>query len=142
MNLMPMGQGYFGGGVYLRPRDLLKLGVTYLDGGVWDGRRIVSRAWVEESTAQQIGPPQAQGRDGYAWHLNTLTSGGCSYREYEATGNGGQYLIVLPELDLALVFTGGDYGRYRIWRRWRDQLVPGFVIPAVTSRARSCGGVN
>jgi CubicO group peptidase (beta-lactamase class C family) len=130
VNLMPTGQAYFGGGMYLVPRDFLKLGVTYLNGGVWNGRRIVPRSWVQQSTAQQkVAAPGAA--DGYAWHLNTLTYGGRSVREYEANGNGGQFLIALPDLDLAVVFTGGDYNRYRVWRQWRDVLVPQYILAAV-----------
>ena len=43
---MPTGEGYLGGGAYVRPRDLLKIGQTYLDGGVWHGHRIVDADWV------------------------------------------------------------------------------------------------
>src|SRR6059036_630599 len=103
-NLMPTLEGYQGGGVRLRPRDLLKLGQAYLDGGVWDGRRLVSRAWVEQSTTQQV-PDSQQSADGYAWHRSTLRVGDKGYREYEANGNGGQFLMVVPELDLVVVFT-------------------------------------
>jgi CubicO group peptidase (beta-lactamase class C family) len=131
VNLMPTGQAYFGGGMQLVPRDLLKLGVAYLQGGLWNGRRIVTRAWVDQSTAQQVGPPGDADADGFGWHRHPLTIGGRTFREYEANGNGGQFLIVLPELDLAVVFTGGDYQRYGIWRRWRDVLVPQYVIAAV-----------
>jgi hypothetical protein len=38
---------------------------------------------------------------------------------------------VLPDLDLAVVFTGGDYNRYRVWRQWREVLVPQYVLAAV-----------
>lgn len=135
-NLSPALEGYLGGGAYLRPRDLLKLGQLYLDGGVWNGRRIVPRSWVARSTAKQIEWPYrdenvSAGVDGYAWHLNTLRSGGREYQEYEANGNGGQLLIVVPELDLVVVFTAGNYAFGGVWSRFRSELVSNAIIPAV-----------
>src|SRR5438105_10103482 len=46
INLMPTGEAYMAGGLYLRPRDELKLGQLYLSGGVWNGPRVVSKHWV------------------------------------------------------------------------------------------------
>jgi CubicO group peptidase (beta-lactamase class C family) len=128
-NLMPGGEGYLGGGVHLRPRDLLKLGRLYLDGGVWQGRRIVDSSWVRRSISHLVDGPYSA--DGYAWHLNTLKSGGREYREFEANGNGGQLLMVLPELDMSIVFTAGNYQAGGIWSRFRNELVPQRIIPAV-----------
>ena len=126
MNLMPDGQGYSGGGVHMRPRDLLKFGQLYLRGGDWRGRRVVSEKWVRESTAGQMDSPS--GSDGYGWHRNTLRANGRDYAEFEANGNGGQFLIVVPDLDLAVVFTAGNYGQYGVWRKFRDELVPKYVL--------------
>lgn len=145
-NLMPNGEGYLGGGAFLRPRDLLKLGQVYLDGGAWKGRRIVEASWVADSTRPRahispattgLSPDQFQmfygeGDDGYAWHLGQLRVGGRSYREYAATGNGGQLLIVVPELDLTVVFTGGNYLQGGIWNRWPQEIVGGVIIPAIS----------
>ena len=128
-NLMPSGDGYLGGGVQLRPRDLLKLGRMYLDGGVWQGRRIVDTSWVRRSTSRVVDGPY--GPDGYAWHLNTLKLGDSEYREYEANGNGGQFLIVLPELDISIVFTAANYQHGGIWTRFRSELVPQWIIAAL-----------
>jgi CubicO group peptidase (beta-lactamase class C family) len=50
-NIMPNGEGYLGGGVYARPRDFPKIGQVYLDGGVWQGSRIVDSSWVALSTS-------------------------------------------------------------------------------------------
>ncbi|HVF39871.1 MAG TPA: serine hydrolase, partial [Gemmatimonadaceae bacterium] len=135
-NLMPTQEGYTGGGVYMRPRDLMKIGQVYLAGGVWNGKRVVPKAWVERSIAKQVEwPAQSEnvsaGADGYAWHLNTLKSGMRVYREYEANGNGGQLLMVVPELELVVVFTAGNYGGYGVWGRFRDDLVPNAIIPAI-----------
>ena len=110
MNLMPSGEAYAGGGVSMRPRDFLKFGQMYLDGGVWKGRQIVSRAWVTRSTSRRIAAPNGS-TDGFGWHRYTLTSGSRTYQEYEASGNGGQFLMVVPDLDLVVVMTGGNYGR-------------------------------
>jgi CubicO group peptidase (beta-lactamase class C family) len=131
INLTPTGQMYGGGGVQMRPRDLLKFGQLYLDGGTWNGHRIVDRSWVETSTSRQITNPN--GSDGFAWHRYTLNVNGHAYQEYEASGNGGQFLIVVPELDIAVVITAGNYGQYGVWRTFRDQLVPRYVLAAADS---------
>ena len=132
-NLQPTLEGYLGGGLQVRPRDLLKIGQVYVAGGLWNGRRIVSADWVRRSTMQQVADT-AQSRDGFAWHRGVVTSGGRSYREYEANGNGGQFVIVLPELDLAVTFTAGNYLAYGVWGHFRDDLVANVIIPAIKDR--------
>jgi CubicO group peptidase (beta-lactamase class C family) len=144
-NLTPTGEGYQGGGAYLLPRDFLKVGQAYLDGGAWHGRRIVSADWVKLSTAphQDVSPattglsPDDFGnyyglaQDGYAWHLNKLKVGDRVFPDYEATGNGGQLLIVVPGADLVVAITAGNYGQGGIWTRWRDTIVAQQIIPAI-----------
>jgi CubicO group peptidase (beta-lactamase class C family) len=76
-------------------------------------------------------------QDGLAWHLVTLTSGGRTYRTYRAVGNGGQLLIVVPEVDLAVVFTGGNYNQGGVWLRWPQQIVGDEIIPAIRARPQS-----
>lgn len=121
VNLMPDGQAYSGGGIYMRPRDFIKLGQTYLDGGVWNGRRIVSKEWVKTSTEKA-----------YAWHRHVLNG----VQTYEASGNGGQFAIVVPDLDLVVAITAGNYGQYAVWRTFREELVPRFVLSAVRNAPR------
>ncbi len=144
-NLAPNGQGYLGGGAYMRPRDLLKVGQLYLNGGVWNGRRIVSRDWVAQSTAPQVAINESttgldaetfanialRGADGYAWHRYGVRLGDRLIEAYEANGNGGQFLIVVPEYDLVVVMTGGNYGQGGIWNRWRHEIVGDRIIAAL-----------
>jgi CubicO group peptidase (beta-lactamase class C family) len=138
LNLMPDGQAYMGGGAYLRPRDQLKLGQLYLDGGLWNGKRIVSKEWVGESTSvhSHFDPKYSLGQQheyGYGWHINDLKSGAKTYRAFAAGGNGGQFVIVVPDLDLVVGITGGSYGEFDQWYRWELELVPQFIIPAAVS---------
>ena len=151
-NLQPNDEGYLGGGAFLRPRDLLKVGQAYLNGGTWRNRRIVPSSWVARSTSPHIEISEAttgvdaktfaenyiKSADGYAWHLFELHSGERTYREFEANGNGGQFLIVVPELDLVVVFTAGNYRQGGIWNRYRFEIVPKEIIPAI--RVASAGG--
>ncbi len=132
INLMPTGEAYMGGGLHIRPRDELKLGQVYLDGGVWNGKRIVSHKWVEASTARH--PMNARGTDGYDWHTNDIRLGDRVFREYDASGNGGQLLMIVPELDLAVLFTAGNYNNYGVWRRFRDELLPRDILAAALAR--------
>lgn len=144
-NLTPNGEGYQGGGAYLLPRDFLKVGQAYLDGGAWHGRRIVGPDWVKLSTAahQEVSPATTGltpdefsnvyglAQDGYAWHLNRLKVGERVFPDYEAAGNGGQLLIVVPDADLVVAITAGNYGQGGIWTRWRDTIVAQQIIPAI-----------
>ena len=52
---------------------------------------------------------------------------------YAATGNGGQVLLVIPELELAVVFTGENYRQGSIWGRWGNKIGGGAIVPAIRS---------
>ena len=128
LNLMPLGNMYGGGGAYMRPRDFMKLGQVYLSGGRWNGRQVISREWVERSLQPHS---YLQGHNyGYGWHLGKYSVGGRTYGRAEAGGNGGQFVIIIPDLDLVVMFTAGNYGNFGTWSKFRDELVPQFIIPA------------
>ena len=131
MNLMPTGDAYMAGGIEMRPRDLLKLGQLYLDGGTWAGRRVVSAAWVKASW-QGASAFTPEHRYSHTWHIVDLKAGGKTYTLYEAGGNGGQFVIVSPELDLVVGFTAGNYGDFGTWYKFMTELVPQYVIPAAS----------
>ena len=50
---------------------------------------------------------------------------------YSATGNGGQLLVIVPDLDLVVAFNGGNYGDFRTWVAWRDALLPEYILWAI-----------
>ena len=134
LNLTPTGEAYLGGGTHIRSRDELKLGQLYLNGGVWNGKRVVSKHWVNVSVAPH--PMNAKGTDGYNWHTSSIKAGDRVYRQYEANGNGGQLLMVIPDLDLVVLFTAGNYSNYPVWRRFREELLPNYIISAIKDRIR------
>ncbi|HUO29711.1 MAG TPA: serine hydrolase [Bryobacteraceae bacterium] len=139
LNLTPTGDAYMGGGAYLRPRDELKIGQLYLAGGVWNGRRVVSEDWVKESTAHHSSftpamPDEGAHEYGYGWHIHHLRLGNRVFRDYAAEGNGGQFVIVVPDLDLVVGINGGSYGEFAKWYRWEFDLVPQYVLAATSNQ--------
>ena len=130
INLQPMGDAYLGGGIRLRPRDFLKLGQLYLNQGRWQDRQLLCPEWILRSTTPQASIYESDDY-GYAWWLKTYDFQGRKVRSYYASGNGGQLLIVLPELDTVILFMGGNYNNFATWGSFRDDLVPQYIIPSV-----------
>lgn len=104
---MPSGRADTGGHLHLRPRDMLKFGLLFLNQGEWNGRQLVSGEWVEESTRAH--GPAEEFEYGYLWWNKTWAVGGREIPSYFARGNGGQLIFVFPTLDTVIVFTAGEY---------------------------------
>jgi CubicO group peptidase (beta-lactamase class C family) len=122
LNLTPTGDWYLGGGAYVRPRDFLKIGQLFLDGGLWHGSRILPRSWIDRSWSARLTLGAGDGY-GYAWHVRSYLVDGTTYPAYEAQGNGGQILDVLPKLDLAVMISQGNYNNFATWGPTRDAIV-------------------
>jgi CubicO group peptidase (beta-lactamase class C family) len=93
------------GDLAMHPRDAAKIGFLYLQGGVWDGRRILSPEWVAEATTPQVRTGRAEDY-GYGWWVSPPGEEPAFFR---ADGDGGQRILVVPSLDLVIVTTGGRY---------------------------------
>jgi CubicO group peptidase (beta-lactamase class C family) len=100
----PTGLADTEGGLYLKPRDLAKIGQLFLKNGVWEGKQIVRADWVTTSVAPAI-PVSASVRYGLKWWLYPYGDG-TSRLAWCGSGFGGQMPIVLPDYDMVLVFTG------------------------------------
>ena len=85
------------GGLYLRPRDMAKLGYLYLHGGLWDGQQLIPADYVAASTAWQVAREAGTGY-GYQWNVS-------DQGYFWVDGHGGQFIIIMPEHDLVAVFT-------------------------------------
>jgi CubicO group peptidase (beta-lactamase class C family) len=101
---------YFGGNdMYLTPREMLELGTLYLDGGVAKGRQIVPRAWVDSSAVPRTVSPFNGNRYGYGWWIRDARGHDVIY----AWGYGGQFIFVVPSLELVVVTTSDPNARTR-----------------------------
>jgi CubicO group peptidase (beta-lactamase class C family) len=115
-------------GLTLSSRDMAKIGYLYLHRGQWNNTQIVPAPWVEASTTKHMetkGLMNAAEDDGYGYLWWTDSFGG-----YSAHGFGGQYIFVLPKLDMIVVFTSGlknaDFPA-------PHELLKTFMLPAAQS---------
>jgi CubicO group peptidase (beta-lactamase class C family) len=100
-----------GGGLHLRPRDMAKLGQLVLAGGRWNDRQVVSKEWIDISTTAKFKATDNQSY-GYLWWLGRARLNGREIQWIGALGRGGQYIRIVPELDLVVAVTGGYYEDY------------------------------
>lgn len=89
-----------GNGITMTARDAARFGQLYLDGGIWNGKQLISQEWLEQSTSvQNAGPGGSTGEYGLSWWVRSFNG----YDSYYAFGAWGQYIFVVPELDLVTV---------------------------------------
>ena len=117
------------------PRDMARFGYLYLRDGLVDGRQIVPAEWVGESLRNQIHPDnhartlQSWGY-GYLWWTSEL--GG--YQTACAAGFAGQYILLIPALDMVIVTTAelpDTYEQAHEQEDWMIVLIRDFILPAV-----------
>jgi CubicO group peptidase (beta-lactamase class C family) len=120
------------GGVSLRPRDMGKLGLLMLAGGVWEGARVVSQEWVDRSTSPAIlfstTHPTLYAY-GYNWWLGRFPLGDHLVDYALAMGWGGQLVYVIPQVEMVIVLTGGQY--YEESPLDADDLIEAFILAAI-----------
>ena len=93
---------YFGGNdMLLTPRQMLAFGEMYLRRGRVDGKSIVPERWIETSIVPRGRSGFSGQRYGYGWWVRELAGRDAYY----AWGFGGQYIIVVPELEMVVVAT-------------------------------------
>lgn len=104
-------------GLRLRPRDMAKLGRLMLNHGRWNGRQLVAEDWIDASLKPRLsvgfrspGDQPDEIHYGYQWWAGTAAWKDHRVAWNAGFGNGGQRIFIVPELDLTLVVTAGDYG--------------------------------
>lgn len=124
-----------GGGLEITPRDLLKIGALCLNKGLYNGQSIVSEHWIEKCRSPYSAnthifiPGHFSGGHGYAysWWLKSYKKAGKEFNMFHAVGWGGQDLIILPELNMVVVFTGGNY----VPLTTTFSILDKYILPAV-----------
>ncbi|WP_221622323.1 serine hydrolase domain-containing protein [Larkinella rosea] len=119
----PVGHEMTAGSFYISPRDMNKIGQLVLNEGVFNNKRVVAAKWIKRMTKGLIkienfsnvrisknktAFPQPT-YYGYAWYSEEIKTEKFKHSVVFASGNGGQYIMVIRDLDLVVTFTGNSY---------------------------------
>lgn len=107
----PQGINCGGWGLWLKTEDMAKMGQFLLQKGVWNGKQLLSKEWIEEATQAHINQPpvwvsdesdeaKSDWRQGYGYQLWR-----CRHNAFRADGAFGQFIIVIPEKETVITVT-------------------------------------
>lgn len=110
--------------VYTNARDLARFGLLYLNGGVWNGERLLSQEWIKFVRTPAPATRETGNFYGGQWWLVPDERKDVPKDAYSTAGNRGQYVIVAPAHDLVIVRRGLDYGEqgFDRWDLLREVL--------------------
>jgi len=120
----PRGINVGGWGLSVTTEDISRLGQLYLQKGMWEGKQLLSKAWVEEATSLRTSNgsnPDSDWDQGYGYQFWQ-----CRHNAYRGDGAFGQYCIVMPEQDAVLAITAGSDDLQGILNVVWEHLLPAF----------------
>jgi len=113
----PQGVDIGYGEMWLKPHDMAKFGWLFLNKGRWGNKQILPSAWVEVSTSGHIGATLFD-QYGYQWWVDSAGF-------YMAVGYKGQFIFVVPEKNIVVVFTSDlPGGSFPIPRFFHNYIIP------------------
>ena len=148
-SLDPRGVHIGWGGMHMRPSDMAKFGLLFLNKGVWDGKQVISREWIEESTKTRLksdlyenygyqwwnGPAMYKLEKSWRHKWNyTMVKSDPIENYYMAVGFMGQFIYVVPDRNMVIVFTSHlpvEGGQNFIPKA----LVDEYILPSVVSNS-------
>ena len=118
---VPLG----GSGARLTPRDMARFGYLYLKNGNWDGKQIVPEEWVELSQQKHMARKYIP--DSYYGYQFWVSD----YATYSAVGYEGQWITIVPEHDLVVVFNNGFLEGDDFQWSTPERLMTTYILPAL-----------
>lgn len=111
--------------MYMRPRDMLKVGIAYLDKGKWKGEQVIPESWVSKCFEIQKVIPSGQ-YSHFFWlrQLNEINY-------LSADGDGGNFINVFPEQNMVIVFTQGNYLQWPLYVNQANDIMGNYILPAL-----------
>ncbi len=118
----PEGVDLGGWGLRITTEDIARFGLLYLQRGVWNGERILSKEWVADASSRQTSNgsnPRSDWEQGYGYQFWR-----CRHNSYRGDGAFGQYCIIMPDQDAVLAITSGTEDMQAVLNLVWEELLP------------------
>lgn len=140
------GHAMTAGSFFISPIDYIKIGEMVLQKGSWNNKRVISEAWLNRSTDRitkiesfsNIGISRTKAAIpqptwyGYYWYNEEINTGELKYNVVFASGNGGQYIMIIKDLQLVIVFNGNSYNSWK--SKLQFELLAKYILPYFNER--------
>ncbi len=137
----PRGINIGGSGLHIRTEDIARFGQMYLQKGLWEGKRILSEAWIAEATSAhsdnsntQTNPDWTVGYGYQFWR--------CQHDAYRGDGAFGQYCIVMPDQDAVLAINSGVRDMQVVLDKVWAHLLPAMQPNALPANPQGYGALR
>ena len=119
------------GGLQMSSLDYAKFGQLYKSGGLWDGKPVLPKAWVEETFRKyQKIPNSENGYYGLLFWNTTYKVNGRPVEAFNCSGNGGNKVFVFIDQPLVVIVTATAFGK-RYAHPQVDRMMEDYILPAV-----------
>lgn len=105
----PQGNSNGGFGIEMSAYDMAKIGVLYLNKGKKEKDSLIPEYWIDESLEPKVLASRALGHYGYQWWIKDLSFKETTHTAYFAMGNGGQFIFVIPSMNMVSAFISDNY---------------------------------
>jgi CubicO group peptidase (beta-lactamase class C family) len=118
------------GGLFIKTEDMAKFGLLFLQKGIWNGKQLLPKGWVEQASAYQIESypgsavmgmhyPESEWGQGYGFQMWR-----CKHNAYRADGAFGQFIFVMPEKNTVIAITSNSRNTEKEISLVWDHLLP------------------
>ncbi len=126
----PQKVGNTAGGIQLRAIDFAKYGQLYKNKGVWNGKQILSKQWVEKSLAKQVKRLPNKGHYGYLFWNKIYKHNNKEYEVSYCSGRGGNKVFIFKDIPFVIVITSSAYNSPDAHLNV-DKMMTDYILPAV-----------
>lgn len=124
----PQGKPSLAGGLRMSALDFAKFGQLYKNNGIWNGKRIFDKNWIQKSfTNYFAGHKESEGY-GYLFWRKVYKVGDKTFESYQSSGNGGNKIIIFKEIPLVIVITAKAYNKPYSHSQ-ADKVVKEYLLP-------------